>query len=78
MAIRTFSCPVCKLSQTRDTGPILGPHEIVCANCRNTLRVYDHGGGDFTFDVWTGRVERSGLKSWAVSFGDKKQASRVL
>lgn len=78
MAIRTFSCPACKLSQTRETGPLIGPVEIVCANCGNTLKVYDHGAGDFTFEIWTGRTEKNGMKSWTLSLGEKKQATRVL
>lgn len=78
MPIRTFSCPQCKLVQTKETGPPLGPYEIKCSNCGNLLRVYDHGGGSFTFEVWTGRTERSGAKVWTLAALGGQQKSRVL
>ena len=78
MAVRTFSCPVCRLLQTKDIGPPLGPHEIMCANCSNYLRVREVGPGQFDSQVWTGGKDRVGNRLWTHAETMSDRPSRII
>lgn len=69
-----YRCPMCRLLLLRKPVGL----EIECPSCHNTFIAYDHGGGDFVFEVWTGRLGVDGKKEWVVEMPGKKARARVL
>lgn len=73
-ALRDFRCPMCRLLLIRK--PVAT--ELECPACHNAIMAHDHGGGDFVFEVWTGRHGVDGKKEWTVKIPGHEKRARVL